>query len=214
VSGQRICRLAEQASSATVPGEALRLVRALRDEINDFERQQVARALTAGEPVSAVARALGVSRQSAHRRFRDLVPPRTRARRSRPTPEARLVVEYARREAREAAVGAVGSEHLLLGMLRAGDDQTLTELGVTFDAAQSAARAVSAQGRDRAEVGQEVRLALAEAAQRARRAGADRVGLEHILFGALSDPAGGATAVLHALGVTPDAVTAAVAKRA
>src|SRR3954462_3158626 len=101
VSGRRICQLAEQVSAATVPAEALSLVKELRHEINDFERQQVAHALTAGETVRASAGARGVSRQSAHRRFRDLVPARIRSDQPSPTPEARLVVEYARREARE-----------------------------------------------------------------------------------------------------------------
>src|SRR3954454_12206667 len=100
VSGRRICQLAEQVSAATVPAEALSLLKELRQEIDDFERQQVAHALTTGETVTAVARALGVSRQSAHRRFRDLVPARVQSSRLSPTPEARLVVEYARREAR------------------------------------------------------------------------------------------------------------------
>src|SRR4051794_7633393 len=113
VSGQRICRLAERASAADEPADALRFVRELRLEIDDFERQQVARALDAGEPVSAVARALGVRRQSAHRRFRDLIPATPHGRRLRPSPEMRLAVEYARREAKELGAPEIGSEHLL-----------------------------------------------------------------------------------------------------
>ena len=97
VSRDVICRLAEQASTAASPDEALRLTRALREEIDTFERQQVARALTAGGSVASVARALGVTRQSAHRRFRELIAPRKRDGRPRPTPELRLVVEHARR---------------------------------------------------------------------------------------------------------------------
>ena len=126
MSGQEICRLAERASTAATPDEALEILRALREELGEFERQQVARALTLGEPVTAVARALGVSRQSAHRRFRDLVPPRAPAQRLLPTPETRLAVEYARYEARKHGAPAVGSVHLLLGILHSGNSETVS----------------------------------------------------------------------------------------
>src|SRR4051812_48502376 len=128
VSGQRICRLAERASAADSPDAALSIVRALRAEIEEFERQHVARALTLGEPVSSVARALGVSRQSAHRRFRDLVPPRAPSQRPRPTAETRLAIEYARRQACDHGAAAVGSEHILLGILRSGASETVEAL--------------------------------------------------------------------------------------
>ena len=208
VSGQRICRLAEQASATDAPADALRLVQELRLEIDDFERQQVARALSAGESVSAVARALGVKRQSAHRRFRDLVPAKAYGRRLRTTPESRLAVEYARREAEADASAAaeIGSQHLLLGALRSGDHPVLAaleELGVGFEAAQETCRARA----DGVPVG-ELKTVLAAAAQPARTAGADRVGIEHLLAGALSDPAGGATAIVRALGVAPEAIAA------
>src|SRR4051812_50214041 len=75
-SGELICSLAEQASTAASPDEALRLMRELRAGIDAFERRQVARALTAGRSVAWVARALGVTRQSTHRRVRGLGAPR------------------------------------------------------------------------------------------------------------------------------------------
>jgi hypothetical protein len=215
VSGQRICRLAEEASEAGVPAEALRIVKQLRREIDDFERQQVARALTAGEPVSAVARALGVSRQSAHRRFRDLVPSRMPAARARPTPEARLVVEYARREARDMSATALTSAHLLLGILRSEDHDAakgLENLGVTIEAARQSAREVAGADPDRQAANREVKAALAEALRCARSSGARLVGVEHVLVGALGDPANGATRVLRTLGVAPEDARRIVAK--
>ena len=162
-----------------------------------------------------MAKALGVSRQSAHRRFRDLVPSKVRSRRRRPTPEARLVVEYAQREAKHLGATAVRSEHLLLGTVRSGDHAAaagLEELGVTMEAARTAALTLRESGQTQAELKQEVNGILSEAIRAAHLAGAERVGVEHILMGALSDPAGGATAVLRALGVTPDAARRAVAK--
>ncbi|HEX6026620.1 MAG TPA: Clp protease N-terminal domain-containing protein [Solirubrobacter sp.] len=199
MSGTLICRLAEEASTAGIPAEALRIVKQLRTEIDDFERQQVARALTAGEPVSAVARALGVSRQSAHRRFRDLVPPRMHATRTQPTPEARLVVEYARREARDMSAAAIASEHLLLGILRSGDHDVakgLHDLGVTLEAARRSAREIVST--------RDVKVALARAVRYARGNGARQVGVEHILVGALEDPDSGAARLLQSLGVAPE----------
>ena len=209
VSGQRICRLAEQASAAPTPDEALRTLRTLREELVEFERQHVARALTLGEPVSDVATALGVSHQSAHRRFRDLVPPRARAERMLPTPEAQLAVEYARREASRQGAASVGSVHLLLGILGSGDSETvqaLNALGITIDAAREAAQTLETRDGPAAES----RAALGHALRAARREQAEKVGLRHILAGALHDPADGAMAVIRALGVTPEQARGAV----
>jgi ATP-dependent Clp protease ATP-binding subunit ClpA len=203
-SGQRICRLAERASAASSPDEALQIVRALREEIDDFERQHVARALTQGQPVTAIARALGVSRQSAHRRFRDLVPPRHQTVRTLSTPEAKLAIEYACREARELGSPNVAGEHVLLGTLHVDDCtavQALNALGVTLKAARPAAQQVSAARREGPPTDDETRAILSGA----MRASLDeRVGIKHLLIGALNDPAGGAAKVLGVLGVEPE----------
>ena len=74
VSGRRICRLAERAPGADSPTEALRFVRELRPEIDDFERQQVARALAAGRP--SVLWPGRWACAASLRRFRDLMPAR------------------------------------------------------------------------------------------------------------------------------------------
>ena len=211
VSREQICRLAEQASAANLPDEALRLMRELRDEIDAFERQQVARALTAGGSVASVARALGVTRQSAHRRYRDLLAPSADDGRPRPTPELRLAVEYAREEARAVAAPAIGSEHLLVGILRSGDHPAvvaLNDLGVEYHGARSAARRLAAANRRG-----EVKQVLCDAVQAARGDECERIGVEHVLLGALRDPTSGASATLRELGVTPDAVIAALTRR-
>ena len=67
--------------------------------------------------------------------------------RLRSSPEARLAVDYARREAEALGADGLGSEHLLLGLLRSGDHpvvEALTELGVEFEAARDACRARAA----------------------------------------------------------------------
>ena len=86
-----ICRLAEQAAGADEPEAALQALRELRGELEDLERSRVEDALRNGSSFGAVARAMNISRQAAHRRYRDLVPaplPRLSPRR-RPSPSAR-----------------------------------------------------------------------------------------------------------------------------
>jgi ATP-dependent Clp protease ATP-binding subunit ClpA len=207
-SGELICGLAERASSAASPGEALRLMRELRAAIDAFERRQVARALTTGQSVAEVSRALGVTRQSAHRRFRGLIAPGTHDGRPRPTPELRLVVEYARVEAQDLDAAAVGSEHLLLGSLRCGEHPAvaaLDRLGVGYGPARDAARTVLAGS------GTDVKRVLCAALQLAQRDGCLQIGIEHVLLGALHDPASGATATLRALRVPSGEAIAALA---
>src|SRR6188472_771923 len=94
-SGQAICRLAGEAADAADPEVALEALTRLREELEQFERQQVARALTAGRSFGAIARALGISRQAVHRRFSGLSPHRRLSRGVLPSPEVRLVFEYA-----------------------------------------------------------------------------------------------------------------------
>src|SRR4051794_23996693 len=188
-SGELICRLAEQASSAASPDEALRLMCELRAAIDAFERRHVARALTAGRSVACVARALGVTRQSTHRRFRELIAPRVRDGRPRPTPELRLVVEYARAEAQHLAAPAVGSEHLLVGILRCVDHPAvaaLERLGVGYGPARDVARTVSGRRET------DVKRVLCAALALAQRGGCEQIGIEHVLLGAFQDSASGA----------------------
>ena len=214
-TGQRICRLAEAAANAADHRTALRTLCELRRELEEFERQQAARALTLGESFGGVARALGVSRQAAHRRFRDLAPTASRDDIEPPTPEARLVVEYARREASGMGAPGVGSEHLLLGILRNGDPlaaDALFELGVTLDEARAAAanrlvrETTSEPGSGAPETPTSIRPVIRTALLEARRQGADAVGVDHLLLGALEDDRTGAACILRDLGVSPQAV--------
>lgn len=69
---ERICRLAQEAAAAREPEAALRTLRALREELEELERRRVAKALRSGASFGEVARAVGITRQSAHRRYRDL----------------------------------------------------------------------------------------------------------------------------------------------
>jgi ATP-dependent Clp protease ATP-binding subunit ClpA len=202
VSGQTICRLAEAAADATEPETALATLTQLRHEVDEFERQQVARALTAGRSFKTIARALGVSRQAVHRRYRDL------ARRRRmsgvpPTPELRLVIEYARSEAETLGSPALAGAHLLLGIVRNGDQRgaaALTSAGVELDDLRRAAAGIEDD---------DLRAILARAVRQAKGRAQDQVHVEHVLRAALRD--GEATArVLTRVGVAPQRVLKAL----
>src|SRR3954453_15783019 len=136
VSGQAICRLAEAAADAAEPEAALETLTRLRREVDEFERQQVARALTAGRSFKVIARALGVSRQAVHRRYQDLTPHRM-TRGVQPSPELRLAIGYAKAEAEGRGPPAGAAPHLLLGILRGGDRRgaaALATAGLALDA--------------------------------------------------------------------------------
>ena len=209
VSGQRICNLAEDAASAADPEAALETLTRIREELAEFERQQVARALTAGRSYGDIARAMGITRQAAHRRFKDLSKgPRRGAERLPPTPEVRLVFEYAREEARSLGATVLAPVHVLLGILRNGDRRAAAALdasGVELEEARRAAGSENAHGGG-GKV--EMRAILGETALCARRRGADEVQVEHLLRSALASEDPGAGRVLETLGVAPERVLA------
>ncbi len=224
----RLVQLLEHAVRASEPEVALHALTALRRELDAFERVQAWRALDAGSSYGAVARALGISRQAAHRRYRELAaatepPPGGEPTRLRVTPEARAAVQLAGEEA--TALGAVqmGSEHLLLGILRAGDGQAagaLRAAGVTLDGARAAAtptlaahaeNGVAADDRASA-VTRYARVVFGDALRHAAAQPDHSIGVADLLRAALRDPNGGACRTLAALGVGPDAVLGGLAR--
>src|SRR5689334_18957925 len=146
----RLVQLLEHAVRASDPEVGLHALSTLRRELEAYERVQAWRALDNGSSYGAVARALGISRQAAHRRYRDLAaatepPPGAEpaAPRLRVTPEARAAVQLATEEATRMGAPRMGSEHLLLGIIRAGDGRAAAALrraGVTLEAARLAAQ--------------------------------------------------------------------------
>ena len=206
VSGQRICRLAEAAADADEPEAALRALTELRAELEQFERQQVARALTAGRSFSVIARALGVSRQAANRRFKDLARSR-QASDVAPSPEVRLAVEYAGAEAAALGAGGIQPAHVVIGILRAGDRRGAAALAAAGVELASCRRAAPTGGGD--DIG--VRALLADAVWTARRAHRDRVAIEDVLRAALSGEYPSVEAMLCGAGVAPQQVLKALA---
>ena len=97
---------------ASDPLTALRELRALRAELDAFEREQVRFALESRASFASVARALGITRQAAHRRYRNLLDgeasPRLLA-----SAEALAVLQRARQEAARDGAACVGPVHVL-----------------------------------------------------------------------------------------------------
>jgi hypothetical protein len=219
---ERICALAHASADADDADAALRALTELRNEVDGFIRVHAGRALCSGRSFSDIARALGISRQAAHRRFRDLMPRPRRARR-RPlvaTDAARRVVRLARAEAL-AAGAPPRSEHVLIAVLRTDSEtpRALPYEGVTPDQARAhaqsvtreRARAAHAQNgaddaiddrpgghEDGCDSGSLARI-VKRAAQVALSRGDRELDVQPLLQAAVADPDGGARSTLNAL---------------
>jgi Clp amino terminal domain, pathogenicity island component len=207
-NGHRFAELAAQAATAATPRAALRQLGELRRELDALERRLVARALADGSSFAAVGRDLGISRQAVHRRFRDLAAkelPLVTA------PDVRRVLQYAREEAAALSADNLGSEHILLAVLRAGDlraAELLRAEGANLERARTHVEGASQRGKlfRREPASDELRALLEAPARAARTRSGGRIEVEDLVIGALDDPAGGAFRTLRALGVEPDAI--------
>jgi ATP-dependent Clp protease ATP-binding subunit ClpA len=204
---------------------ALRALSALRQELDQIEPELVARALQAGATWSDIARALGVSKQAAHRKHRELA--RT-LQLSLPgggpkvlvTTEARRSIQLAREEARQLGQPAVGTEHILLGILRCRGSyavQALNALGVTHEAARLCVQptmpglnpdpvAPGGEANDRQGVTPHARRILEGSLREAAKRHEGYIGIEHLLLALLADSRNGAVQTLEALKTTPKAI--------
>jgi hypothetical protein len=208
---QRICELAQESAAASDHETALRALTELRSEVDEFVRVHVGQALAAGRSFSDVARALGISRQAAHRRFRDLAP----ARRRDPlvaTDAARRVIRLAQAEA-IAAGASPGSEHVLLGILRTDCEaaRALRFDGVTPERARACVQSHAvrtAEGEPEASHSNSLPRILKQAARIALRRGDRELDPDPLLLAAVADPDGGARGTLTALSVEPASLQA------
>jgi hypothetical protein len=206
--GTRLAELAAEVASAPTPRAALRRLGELRSELEAFERRQVARALADGTSYAAIARDLGLTRQAIHRRFRSVaeeVPPLLTA------PDVRRVLQYAREAAAALGAANVGSEHIVLAVLRADDlpaAELLREAGVSLDRARTHVEGTSLPAKlfRRETDPNELVTFLQGPARAARARGGRSIEVEDVLAGALEDPSGGAARTLRALGADPDEV--------
>jgi ATP-dependent Clp protease ATP-binding subunit ClpC len=126
------------------------------------------------------------------------------------TERAGLALRLAQDEARRFKAPAIGTTHLLLGVVRVGDGAAtlvLHRLGVRLPKVLHAVGFVTGWG-ERAggsELGLSLatRWALALAAEAARRCGRAEIDPDHLVLGLLQDDAGGVADVLELLGISP-----------
>jgi hypothetical protein len=209
---ERLEELLEHALHAPEPDASLKALKALRGELETFERVQVWRALDRGSSFGDIARALGISRQAAHRRYRELAGATEPPGRVRISPEARAAVQLAGEEAVALGASRVGSEHLLLGLLRVGDERAAGALkaeGVSITAARACAQ--TTVGDTGPAPGDTVTAYAREVLGAALRHAASDGGVidvADLLVAALERPGGGACRTLEALGVSANAVRA------
>ena len=134
--------------------------------------------------------------------------------RDRFTHSGRRVVTLADEEARSLGHKYVGTEHLLLGLLREQEGvavRALEALGVAPDRVRE--RVVHTVGSHEAGTGDHrrpltprARRALELASEEALHLGHDYVGAEHLLLGLVRESKGVAAQVLYKLGVDPDGI--------
>jgi len=129
------------------------------------------------------------------------------------TDGAKRTLTLAQEEAERAHHSYIGSEHLLLGLLRAGEGRgaaALANLGIEIKKVRSTMETIL--GRNEPIIIQQiiptsrVKKIIEISFEEARSMGCDEVGTEHILLGLLIEGEGIAAHILHDLGASLDAV--------
>ena len=217
--------LARRATRTLDPDAGLRALTALRARLAELEMLHVSRAVESGLSWSDIARALGISRQGAHKRYsrragNEGIP--TRPRRMLVTAEARNAIKFAREEARALGAEVMGTEHVLLGILRCERSHAtwaLRALGARLEAARAAAEPTMASCASPAGGDELRRVAwrgmsphghgrrvLERSQQEALDRGDKYIGVEHLLLAVLHDDPGGATQTLQRMDIDPGEV--------
>ena len=130
------------------------------------------------------------------------------------TQRARNAVIYAQEEARQLSHPAIGTEHILLGLLKEGEGvgaRALLNMGVDLDRVRSEVTRVIGQGHGEAEpadgdlpVTPRAKKVFNLAFDEARLQGVNYVGTEHLLLALLREEEGVAGQVLTEMGVKLD----------
>jgi hypothetical protein len=130
------------------------------------------------------------------------------------TDRSRRVVVLAQEEARALNREFVGTEHLLLGLIREDGGlaaQALESLGISEDAARRQVEEITGRGEAGPAKGHlpltaHAKKVLQLSLREAMALGHGYIGTEHILLGLIREDAGAATRVLNGLGVDPNAI--------
>jgi ATP-dependent Clp protease ATP-binding subunit ClpC len=133
------------------------------------------------------------------------------------TDPAREVIAYGQEESRLLGHDHIGSEHLLLGLLRDGDDLTgeaLQAVGVTLLGARARVEALHGRGKKPASghipFTPRAKKVLEQALRASQRLGQDHIGRPHLLRGLLEVSESNGVRLLVALGVDVDSFAATV----
>ena len=207
-------QLARDATQIADPETALRALTALRLELDAAEADLVQRALRGGASWSQVARALGITKQAAHRKYRHLFEQPLAAAlagsRILATTDARRSIQFAREEAARLSQPAIGTEHVLLGILRCQRSRAakaLNALGVSLESArlclQTTLPGLPAGAPEAETVTVQAGRILERAVREAAKRGERLVGVEDLLLALLSDSRNGAVQTLESLRTTP-----------
>jgi ATP-dependent Clp protease ATP-binding subunit ClpC len=130
------------------------------------------------------------------------------------TERVRKVIALARQEAIRLHHDYIGTEHLLLGLVKEGEgvgSVVLTNLGINLDDLRRAVENAVSTGAETLVLGevplnQEARSALNYAVDEARKMNHTYIGTEHLLLGLLREERGVACQVLQSLGMDIDLV--------
>jgi hypothetical protein len=199
------------------PEVGLAAVAELRRELERVEELHVARAVHARWTWARMGQALGVSKQAVHRKYSRRVlsqPEPIDNHEMLVAPNARLAVFMARREAAARGDEAVGTEHLLLGMLQQGEGgacEALKEVGVTLQAARVQADLFFPSSLAELEpsnlpLTESARATLERSTREVIRRGDRKLETSHLLLALLRDDDSRALELLTSLGVSSDEV--------
>lgn len=136
------------------------------------------------------------------------IPPKRRRRYEKFSERARKVISLSQEEAQRFNHNYIGTEHILLGLVREGEGvgaKVLASLGVELDKVRSTVEFII--GRGERKVGEEVGLTprakhvIELAVDEARRLNHNYIGTQHLLLGLLREEEGIAAGVLESLGI-------------
>ncbi len=137
------------------------------------------------------------------------------------TERARKVVVLAQDEARHFNHNYIGTEHLLLGLLREDEGvaaQALSSLNVTLDEVREQVESIVGYGEEgtgaQAPFTPRSKKVLELALREALQLGHNYIGTEHILLGVLRESSGLAARVLSDLGADPARLRSKIERRA
>ena len=141
------------------------------------------------------------------------------------TPQAKRTIDLAYDEARQLGNNYIGTEHLLLGIIRdnlTGAGRIMANLGVTLEEAHRVTLEIQAAGRPKKSDegpategfqdrhGPELKAVYWHAEGRAKEYGAGYVATEHLLLGILAEPANVGSRALAVLNVHPNQLVSAI----